>query len=136
LRCASGAYALSRFRSSCGDAQRFGHKSRSGLSARRLTSDDVQAYHDGAESKPDTSSFDGALADHILGKASGFSSWVHYTITHRQKLKPKDLVGIPWIVALALQADGWTLRSDIIWSKKNPMPASVTDRPTTAHEYP
>jgi len=50
-------------------------------------------------------------------------------------LKPKDLVGIPWRVALALQADGWYLRSDIIWSKPNPMPESVTDRPTKAHEY-
>lgn len=50
-------------------------------------------------------------------------------------LKPKDLVGIPWRVALALQADGWWLRSDIIWSKPNPMPESVTDRPTRAHEY-
>lgn len=50
-------------------------------------------------------------------------------------LKPKDLVGIPWRVALALQADGWWLRSDIIWSKPNPMPESVQDRPTKAHEY-
>ena len=50
-------------------------------------------------------------------------------------LKPKDLVGIPWRVAFALQADGWWLRSDIIWSKPNPMPESVTDRPTRAHEY-
>jgi DNA modification methylase len=50
-------------------------------------------------------------------------------------LKHKDLVGIPWRVALALQADGWTLRSDIIWAKPNPMPESVTDRPTKAHEY-
>ena len=50
-------------------------------------------------------------------------------------LKPKDLVGIPWRVALALQADGWYLRSDIIWHKPNPMPESVTDRPTKAHEY-
>lgn len=50
-------------------------------------------------------------------------------------LKPKDLVGIPWRVALALQADGWCLRADIIWAKPNPMPESVTDRPTKAHEY-
>lgn len=50
-------------------------------------------------------------------------------------LKSKDLVGIPWRVALALQADGWWLRSDIIWSKPNPMPESVTDRPTRSHEY-
>ncbi len=50
-------------------------------------------------------------------------------------LKNKDLVGIPWRVAFALQADGWWLRSDIVWSKPNPMPESVTDRPTRAHEY-
>jgi DNA modification methylase len=50
-------------------------------------------------------------------------------------LKPKDLCGIPWRVALALQADGWYLRSDIIWHKPNPMPESVKDRPTRAHEY-
>ena len=50
-------------------------------------------------------------------------------------LKPKDLVGIPWRVAFALQLDGWYLRSDIIWHKPNPMPEPVTDRPTKAHEY-
>lgn len=50
-------------------------------------------------------------------------------------LKPKDLCGIPWRVAFALQADGWYLRSDIIWHKPNPMPSSVRDRCTTAHEY-
>jgi len=50
-------------------------------------------------------------------------------------LKPKDLVGIPWRVAFALQAAGWYLRSDIIWAKKNCMPESVTDRPTKSHEY-
>jgi DNA modification methylase len=59
--------------------------------------------------------------------------------THRPAqppgLKPKDLVGIPWRVAFALQADGWWLRQDIIWSKPNPMPESVTDRCTKAHEY-
>jgi site-specific DNA-methyltransferase (cytosine-N4-specific) len=50
-------------------------------------------------------------------------------------LKRKELIGIPWRVALALQSDGWYLRSDIIWHKPNPMPESVTDRPTKAHEY-
>lgn len=50
-------------------------------------------------------------------------------------LKPKDLIGIPWRVAFALQADGWWLRSDIIWHKANPMPEIVTDRPTSAHEH-
>lgn len=50
-------------------------------------------------------------------------------------LKPKDLVGIPWRVAFRLQADGWWLRSDCVWAKPNPMPESVTDRPTRSHEY-
>lgn len=50
-------------------------------------------------------------------------------------LKPKDLIGIPWRVAFALQADGWYLRQDIIWHKPNPMPEPVTDRCTKAHEY-
>jgi DNA modification methylase len=58
---------------------------------------------------------------------------------HRQEvppgLKPKDLVGIPWRVAFALREAGWFLRGDIIWSKPNPMPESVGDRPTKAHEY-
>ncbi len=52
-----------------------------------------------------------------------------------ESLKPKDLVGVPWRLAFALQADGWYLRSDIIWHKPNPMPESVTDRPTKSHEY-
>lgn len=50
-------------------------------------------------------------------------------------LKPKDLCGIPWMLAFALRADGWYLRQDIVWSKPNPMPESVTDRCTKAHEY-
>lgn len=57
--------------------------------------------------------------------------------THRRApgLKPKDLVGMPWRVALALQDDGWWLRSDIIWHKPCPVPESVRDRPSRAHEY-
>jgi len=50
-------------------------------------------------------------------------------------LKPKDLIGIPWMVAFALRADGWYLRQDIIWAKPNPMPESVKDRCTKSHEY-
>lgn len=68
------------------------------------------------------------------------SAWDGYTERpgssfNHPVLKPKDLVGIPWRVAFALQADGWYLRSDIIWSKPNPMPESVRDRPTKSHEY-
>ena len=50
-------------------------------------------------------------------------------------IKPKDLIGIPWMMAFALRADGWYLRQDIIWHKPNPMPESVQDRCTKAHEY-
>ncbi len=63
-------------------------------------------------------------------------AYPYYTTTFPNvKLKPKDLVGIPWRVAFALQADGWYLRQDIIWSKPNPMPESVNDRCTKSHEY-
>lgn len=66
------------------------------------------------------------------GNATAVTEWRAET---PPGLKPKDLVGIPWRVAFALQADGWYLRSDIIWHKRAPMPESVTDRPTKAHEY-
>jgi DNA modification methylase len=62
-------------------------------------------------------------------------SWRSIAPTKNSGLADKNLVGIPWRVAFALQADGWYLRSDIIWSKPNPMPESVQDRPTKAHEY-
>ena len=54
---------------------------------------------------------------------------------HGDGIGPKQLLGVPWRVAFALQADGWVLRSDIIWHKPNPIPESVRDRPTKAHEY-
>jgi DNA modification methylase len=74
----------------------------------------------------------------IAKNASAAQSLIPHSYTPRKVesgLKPKDLCGIPWRVAFALQADGWYLRSDIIWHKPNPMPESVTDRPTKAHEY-
>jgi site-specific DNA-methyltransferase (cytosine-N4-specific) len=81
-----------------------------------------------------------------VGKWGGGTGGKHAGALHGQtgvgrgrrdygELKPKDLVGIPWRVALALQDDGWFLRQDIIWSKPNPMPESVSDRCTKAHEY-
>jgi DNA modification methylase len=86
------------------------------------------SYASGGMSNPSSKSTLGGGKD--LGAAD-------YSITRKvpNGLKPKDLVGIPWRVAFALQADGWWLRSDIIWAKPNPMPESVTDRPTKAHEY-
>lgn len=65
----------------------------------------------------------------------GKELWRPPTSNKMDGIKPKDLIGVPWRVAFALQADGWYLRSDIIWHKPNPMPESVTDRPTKAHEY-
>lgn len=79
------------------------------------------------------------LGDSYSGSGRGPSSMnpaqEMWNATVPNGLKPKDLCGIPWRVAFALQADGWYLRSDIIWAKPNPMPESVTDRPTKAHEY-
>jgi len=85
---------------------------------------------------------------YISGGGSGHQGkhGERYQRTHTQRqilrrmpqaagLKPKDLAGIPWRVAFALQADGWYLRQDIIWHKRNPMPESVTDRCTKSHEY-
>ena len=54
---------------------------------------------------------------------------------HNSGFKTKDLIGVPWMLAFALRADGWYLRQDIIWAKPNPMPKSVTDRCTKSHEY-
>jgi DNA modification methylase len=64
----------------------------------------------------------------------GHENWRPPT-ANKLGIKEKDLVGMPWRMAFALQADGWYLRRDIIWSKPNPMPESVKDRPTTSHEY-
>lgn len=73
-----------------------------------------------------------SLQHHALGReiseVNGFRMPPH-------GYKQKDLIGVPWMVAFALRADGWYLRSDIVWSKPNCMPESVTDRPTRSHEY-
>jgi DNA modification methylase len=82
------------------------------------------------------------LGDSYVGSANsgghGKQDTLHYATglpAKRAALPPKSLVGIPWRVAFALHADGWILRSDIIWAKPNPMPESVRDRPTKSHEY-
>lgn len=75
-------------------------------------------------------------SDYHIGDKVFDLPYPHYTTTsHQWQLKPKDLIGIPWRVAFALQEDGWYLRSDIIWAKPNAMPESVTDRCTRSHEY-
>ena len=72
------------------------------------------------------------LASGISGMDAASSAYQYLTT---ESLKPKDLIGVPWMVAFALRADGWYLRQDIIWHKPNPMPESVKDRCTKAHEY-
>lgn len=69
-----------------------------------------------------------------LNMASALSGDVGQRVRRNTGLKPKDLIGIPWMTAFALRADGWYLRSEIIWAKRAPMPESCRDRPTKAHE--
>jgi DNA modification methylase len=76
------------------------------------------------------------LGKNTVAPDGSVPSWaVRRRRPHFEGIKPKDLIGIPWMLAFALRADGWFLRSDVIWSKANPMPESVTDRPTKSHEY-
>ena len=65
----------------------------------------------------------------------GLNKYKQASKPHEMGIKPKDLIGIPWMLAFALRADGWYLRQDIIWAKPNPMPESVKDRCTKSHEY-
>jgi DNA modification methylase len=95
----------------------------------------AQTVAGGVGGKGDVAAHRGMLGgpgDHEVGINKGKQS-------HRDApsigLKHKDLIGIPWRVAFALQADGWYLRQDIVWAKPNPMPESVKDRCTKAHEY-
>jgi site-specific DNA-methyltransferase (adenine-specific) len=92
--------------------------------------DSYASYRDG-KATPDTSRGDsnGTLVPKGSAKNRMASTFAGTSIKH------KDLIGIPWRVAFALQSDGWYLRQDIIWHKPNPMPESVTDRCTKAHEY-
>jgi len=84
------------------------------------------------------------IGDSYAGSGKGPSKSLnqeHHHLEHKhskivpQGMKPKDLIGIPWMLAFALRTDGWYLRQDIIWHKPNPMPESVKDRCTKAHEY-
>jgi DNA modification methylase len=74
-------------------------------------------------------------APQTKGSADKPDQWANPRPKTPEGMKPKDLIGIPWMLAFALRADGWYLRQDIIWHKPNPMPESVTDRCTKAHEY-
>ena len=78
----------------------------------------------------------GSKADHQDPKYPKGRNGQQVAFNHRAPgCKPKDLIGIPWLVALALRGDGWYLRSSIIWHKTNPMPESTRDRPTRCYEY-
>ena len=92
--------------------------------------DSYASFRDG-KATPDTTrgNSNGTLVEKGLAKNRMASTFVGTNIKH------KDLVGIPWRVAFALQTDGWYLRQDIIWAKPNPMPESVKDRCTKSHEY-
>lgn len=73
---------------------------------------------------------------HSKKQMTNYGSFGGQIVKHRDKsCKPKDLIGIPWMLAFALRNDGWYLRQDIIWHKPNPMPESVKDRFTKSHEY-
>jgi DNA modification methylase len=100
---------------------------------RRVLRDDGTLWLNLGDSYNTSSGFSRASPEYFReGRVGGSAD--KKAITH-DILKPKDLVGIPWRIAFALQADGWWLRQDIIWHKPNPMPESVTDRCTKAHEY-
>ena len=107
---------------------------------RRVLRDDGTVWLNMGDNYSHSQSGGGSVLDD--GRTDGRQSYDSDKARGRKKLstlgsglKPKDLCGMPWRVAFALQADGWWLRSDIVWSKPNPMPESVTDRPTRSHEY-
>lgn len=91
----------------------------------------VGVFHEAKRVLRDDGVFWLNLGDSYAG--SGKGAWAMAKVP--VGLKAKDLIGIPWMVAFALRADGWYLRQDIIWNKPNPMPESVRDRCTKAHEY-
>lgn len=90
----------------------------------------AQSREHAGKHAPNVSALSANQVKASVRRASGTGS-----IPEGSGLKPKDLIGIPWMVAFALRADGWYLRQDIIWHKPNPMPESVQDRCTKAHEY-
>ena len=100
---------------------------------RRVLTDDGTLWLNLGDSYNNTSGFSRAQPEHQregrVGGSADKKSFKH------SEIKVKDLVGIPWLAAFELRRRDWYLRADIIWHKPNPMPESVTDRPTKAHEY-
>lgn len=104
--------------------------------ARRVLHDDGTLWVNMGDSYCSTAGGTMSAPLHIKGlKAETANARVIMRPKHIKAIKPKDLLMIPALLAIALREDGWYLRSDIIWHKPNPMPESVTDRPTKAHEY-
>jgi DNA modification methylase len=89
----------------------------------------------GGMTQPDRSNSGGKRGERGKQRAANSRGGIYRPSTISENIKPKDLIGIPWMLAFALRADGWYLRQDIIWHKPNPMPESVRDRCTKAHEY-
>jgi DNA modification methylase len=103
---------------------------------RRVLRDDGTLWLNLGDSYAGSGKYSAGSPSHLWGsKQSTNAASAGLAMPIPKGLKGKDLIGIPWRVAFALQADGWYLRQDIIWSKPNPMPESVTDRCTKAHEY-
>ena len=100
---------------------------------RRVLRDDGTLWLNLGDSYASTTKGSGGASAKQDSNAGSRYKQRHLKLTYG--LKTKDLCGIPWRVAFTLQADGWYRRSDIIWAKPNPMPESVTDRPTKSHEY-
>ncbi|MBX5010874.1 site-specific DNA-methyltransferase [Rhizobium lentis] len=100
---------------------------------RRVLRDDGTLWLNLGDSYATDSKWGGSTGGKAAKKLHGLGGGGRYRT--RSGLPDKNLIGIPWRVAFALQADGWYLRQDIIWHKPNPMPESVTDRCTKAHEY-
>lgn len=98
---------------------------------------DAYAGSWGAQSRGDCQ--DGYTDGKSMGRARQIAAHPKRTLTGSAKrtpgLKPKDLIGLPWMLAFALRADGWWLRSEVIWHKPSPMPESAKDRPSTSHEH-
>jgi DNA modification methylase len=102
---------------------------------RRVLSDDGTCWINIGDSYANVGKWGGSSGGKHAEGLHGATSVGRGKRDYGDGLKNKDLIGIPWMLAFALRADGWYLRQDIIWHKPNPMPESVTDRCTKAHEY-
>jgi DNA modification methylase len=104
---------------------------------RRVLRDDGTAWVNMGDSYCSTDKWGGGgnVGKQTVAEDGSVPSWaVRQKRPQFEGIKPKDLIGVPWMLAFALRADGWYLRSEVIWRKPNPMPESVTDRPTKSHE--